>query len=319
MKGTIDVLVKNNRVQYKFSLKRNLTILRGDSATGKTSLIEMIEAYENDRENSGISLLCDKNCTVISGRRWKENLGNTKDSIVLIDEGNDFLSSTEFADAAKNSDNYYVIATREPLPNLPYSVDEIYGITNTTRKKYNKITRLYSQFERIYSHNEPVITPDLVIVEDSNAGYQFFSELFRDRKVPCVSAGGKSNIFRKLAETSADKKVLIIADGAAFGPEIERVMRFQPFGNVVLFLPESFEWLILKSGLVEGARQVLDAPSEYIESKQYFSWERFFNAFLTEKTRDSYLEYSKKVLNENYLQKREKAAITETLPEKLRR
>ena len=48
-------------------------------------------------------------------------------------------------------------------------------------------------------------------------------------------------------------------------------------------------------------------------------WWEYVTAFLTEKTRDSYLAYSKKVLNENYLQKKEKAAITETLPEKLRR
>ena len=39
MKGKYEVVVKSRRVQYKFSVIRNITILRGDSATGKTTLI----------------------------------------------------------------------------------------------------------------------------------------------------------------------------------------------------------------------------------------------------------------------------------------
>ena len=34
MRGVHEVVVQNNRVQYKFAIRRNLTILRGDSATG---------------------------------------------------------------------------------------------------------------------------------------------------------------------------------------------------------------------------------------------------------------------------------------------
>ena len=34
MRGIHEVVVQNNRVQYKFAIRRNLTILRGDSATG---------------------------------------------------------------------------------------------------------------------------------------------------------------------------------------------------------------------------------------------------------------------------------------------
>ncbi len=45
-----------------------------------------------------------------------------------------------------------------------------------------------------------------------------------------------------------NERILVIADGAAFGSEIDRVM--QLIGGkdqVVLYLPESFEWLILKA------------------------------------------------------------------------
>ena len=71
-----------------------------------------------------------------------------------------------------------------------------------------------------------------------------------------------------------------------------------------MFLPESFEWLILKSGVLDKreVKEILAAPQEYIESGKYFSWERYFTALLVEKTNDTYLKYTKKKLNPVYLQ-----------------
>ena len=48
MIGKHEVVVQNNRVQYKFAVRRNLTILRGDSATGKSTLIDLIAQYGRD-------------------------------------------------------------------------------------------------------------------------------------------------------------------------------------------------------------------------------------------------------------------------------
>lgn len=47
---------------------------------------------------------------------------------------------------------------------------------------------------------------------------------------------------------------------------------------LILYLPEAFEWLVLKSNALRDSYilEVLDAPAEYIESSLYFSWERFF-------------------------------------------
>ena len=40
MKGSYQVIARNNKVQIKLTISRNLTILQGNSATGKTTLIE---------------------------------------------------------------------------------------------------------------------------------------------------------------------------------------------------------------------------------------------------------------------------------------
>ena len=91
------------------------------------------------------------------------------------------------------------------------------------------------------------IQPDLVITEDSNSGYEFYHKLFGET---CCSAEGKSNILSYL-QKSRGKEILAIVDGAAFGPEIQRVLSLRKAKNIVLFLLESFEWVILRSGIVK--------------------------------------------------------------------
>ena len=61
--------------------------------------------------------------------------------------------------------------------------------------------------------------------------------------------------------------------------------------------------MILNAGVVQEIEimESLKEPEKYIESQKYFSWERFFTAFLIQKTRDSYLRYAKKELNSSYL------------------
>lgn len=117
MKGTHRIMIQNKRVRYDFVLQRNLTILRGDSATGKTTLVSMIQEYIDNGEDSSIELICDKSCYVLEGATWRGQLSEMRDSIVFIDEGNAFVFSDEFSKAIQASDNYYVIVSREGLPN----------------------------------------------------------------------------------------------------------------------------------------------------------------------------------------------------------
>ena len=177
MKGSHEIIVKNNRVQYKFTIYRNITILRGDSATGKTKLIEMIDNYIRGGSESGVEVICDKKCAVLERRNWERDLREIRDSIVFIDEGNGFVRSYEFSDMVKNSDNYYVIATRDSLFNLPYSIQEIYGIRNKSGNRYQGTKRLYSELYHLYNKDAFTERPDKVIIEDTNSAFQFFRAL----------------------------------------------------------------------------------------------------------------------------------------------
>lgn len=101
-----------------------------------------------------------------------------------------------------------------------------------------------------------------------------------------------------------EHKVFVIADGAAFGSEMDKIMLLQQKypKNITICLPESFEWTILRSGVIKDDEisEVLTAPSDYIESKEFFSWEQYFTHFLVQKTKDTHMAYSKRELSSFY-------------------
>ena len=235
MKGLHKVIVQNNRLHYEFDIKRNITIIQGNSATGKTTLINMLRQAENLGADSGVDVNCDVPCRILEGRNWKLILESISKSIIFIDEENTFINTEEFASAIQNSDNYYVLITRENLYNLPYSVEEIYGLHSSG--KYQNTRKVYQQMYRIYSdENILPIKPEKIIVEDSNSGYDFFHSVSEDQ-----------------------------------------------------------------------------APEEYIESSEFFSWERYFTKLLIEQTEGTYLKYKKSRLNKFYLHEKNKDTILKSI------
>ena len=289
MKGSHRVIIEAKRVKYDFTLTRNITILTGDSASGKTVLIDYIRDYRRYGSESGVMVSCDRECRTLDNEDWEMQLKRITNSIIFIDEGNRFVTSKEFAKLALESDNYFVLATREKMPMLPYSVQEIYGFRESgkyheAKQKYNEMYHLYGEISAQSS-----IEPELVITEDSNSGYDFFAKLSEQKNVNCISANGKSNIIKCLQDSEKTQGTrLIIVDGAAFGSEMKEVYEYlNTVGNVVLYAPESFEWLLLSSNTIpnENVTEILQEPENYIDSKKYASWERFFTALLIDMTK----------------------------------
>lgn len=314
MRGKHRIIIQNNRLHYEFEIKRNITIIQGDSATGKTTLINMLRQVENLGDSSGIDVISDVPCRILEGRNWKILLENMSGNIIFIDEDNEFINTEEFAEAVRGSDNYFVLNTRENLYNLPYSVEEIYGLRSSG--KYQNTKRVYQQMYQIYSNIQDVpVKPARIITEDSNAGYEFFEAAGREKGILCESAGGKSNIFN-LIRNVKDEEVCVVADGAAIGPEMNRLYKqAEKAKNITLYLPESFEWIILKSGLIEGEdlQKILEEPEKYIDSGEFFSWERYFTKLLVNMTEETYLKYRKAHLNKAYLHDKNKRQILKSI------
>ena len=132
-----------------------------------------------------------------------------------------------------------------------------------------------------------------------------------------VIDGSNSNFdVHRTVRDSQVSSILVIADGAAFGPEIETVLALGRYKRLQLFLPESFEWLVLSSGLFKDKRtqDMILHLADYIESSEFFSWERFFTKQLIQLTAGGFLAYEKSSLNPAYLEARQRTVLEAALP-----
>ena len=306
MKGKHKIEVRSKRIVFTIELERNITILRGDSATGKTTLVEMLSAYENYGRKSGITIVCDKTCRVLSGALWEAQLKDIQDAIVFVDEGSTFVSSLDFARAIQKTDNYYVLVTREDLSTLPYSVNAILELKKTTSRFKRTYNKAYPIYDSLSASDVELGSVEKLLTEDANSGYQLFTKVGEKYGVVCISAAGKDNIKQMIFPMKSEK-VLVIADGAAFGPQMNDIYRLMQEDNAKfgLYLPESLEWLLLKADLLgqPDVLEILQHPADFIESSEFFSWERFFTNLLEQRTKDiPYMRYDKGKLPEFYLQ-----------------
>ncbi len=318
MLGRYEIEVYNSRVHYFLTIKRNITVLQGNSATGKTELIRLIQEYATNGASSGITLRCEVRCTTLTALDWEIRLRALQGNIIFIDETAGFLRSQRFAEMVRGSDNYFVIVTRDDLSQLPYSVDEIYGLRNVSdTQKYKTYHRVYNEMYRLYHlEAEQKAKPDMVITEDSNAGFEFFDIVYPNM---CTSARGKSNIYSQIRDNRG-KKLLAIVDGAAFGSEIGKVMRYlqSSHADCVIYAPESFEYLILSSGIMDVPEAVIQKTYEYADSTRYMSWEEFYTAYLTELTQNTVYRYSKSKLAEFYKTEGTVSKIAAVIPKEIR-
>ena len=280
MTGSHRIIVESRKIKYDFVIKRNITILTGDSGSGKTVLIDLIRDYRRYGADSGVQVSCDCACRTIDDEDWERQVQEISGSIIFIDEGNRFLPSKRFAELVQHSDNYFVLATREKLPMLPYSITEIYGFRKSGR--FHEAKQTYNEL---------------------------YHALAEQKQITCITANGKSNIMKALTDsTDTPGTRLIIADGAAFGSEMRDVSEYlNTVDNTVLYAPESFEWLLLSTNAIPGVNveSILQQPENYIDSSEYVSWERFFTDLLIKKTQDNPVwQYSKGHLVKAYLSSR---------------
>ena len=301
MKGVFHVRISTKKLVYDFDVKRKITIIRGNSGTGKTTLVDIVTQSKNKGVGTGIQIISKVECTTIIdvNNTWKNQIESISNNIIFIDESEDFTMTNEFARVVSKSDNYFVLVTRSKIESLPYSVNEIYEIS--TSGKYHTLAN-------IYEPSKDKFIPDMIITEDSGSGYEFFLSLCGLNENVCISAYGKSNIGNKLTEVIFENKsILIVADGSAFGSNIEHLLKLSKFEDkfkICVLLPESFEYLLLRSEIFKNDKRVqkiLANPYDYIDTS-YMSWERYFTKLLTQITAKTPAMYSKTKLSACYTQ-----------------
>lgn len=298
MYGSIHIHVTSKKCSYDFTLRRNITVLSDEGATGKSTLYRLLSS------RAGVHISTSRNVELIplTEFTWRAVLeyGKYKQQVFFTDESHLFVFTKEFADLFKQTGCYLVMITRDIPKTLPVSIHEIYTITSA-----HNISHFVSCYPNtVYGS----VNLAAALTEDSASGFEFIkaSGLFKN----VVSAKGRDNILNVLK--SIKPPVLIIADGAAFGHLMHRVLEYIEHNNSGLLIPESFEYVILVSKVFRLKAAEINSLIETIEAEKYFSWEQFFTDELIHRTQGTQLAYKKSKLNPAYLTDKNREYILES-------
>lgn len=301
MKGKYEINIKAKHCRYRISIKHNISVIRGNSATGKTTIVNHIRTKK--LRGDDYPIIVDANCNydVLSGdfKLDSYNVQTSNNTIFFADENVPYLGTQDFANLVKGSNNYFVLITRRNLSNLPINISAVYELIKDTAN------------DAYYNYNEAMYNGDVVgdsnyntvLTEDSKSGRDLFRKVYGSAIVdtPLSSA---SKLYLSIARTKQNESVLLIGDGAAYGAYIEDSVKLISKGGFrcTLWLPESFEYLLLISRIVRVKdMDVVYNAYEYSDSSKYFSLERYFTALVAEYFSKYGFKYDKYGLPDEYM------------------
>lgn len=298
MQGPRKFSVSSKDIIFNIELTRNVMVIRGNGATYKTLLCKMLHAAGITGSGVHLSSYQTNVIPLTDIQFYADNLRQFKgtDTIFIIDESETCIRTDEFRKAIEDTGCYFILITRNKCSNFGVSTKELYeliaddSLDLSKRVVYNR--RLYPQetFGSLDGQQK-------YITEDSGAGKQLFNKAFDSSKV--VSAHDMSGITEAL---KVNQESIVIVDGAAFGFFLEDALALLTATKSYLIAKESFEYCILKSGVVDQMLpENINIDSPLVDSSKYLTWERFYTDLLETVTKDMPLAYNKLVLNRAYL------------------
>lgn len=288
MRGRHTLSIISKRFEYNLTFNRNITIIRGDSGTGKTILCGLLAEYKREGENCAFKVRCSCKLSLLSDD-WEVaevQLQKTKDALLFVDEDANYLDSLAFVSAMMKSSCYFVIISRLSLKSIPFCYKEVYELNSVVVCNTTLITN-----QRFYKDLTAPVGVDCIITEDTKSGFTMLHALCGDNVVGLTKeeikfgVGNNKLLSKCQALTAKGHKVFVLADGAAIGYLIEGLYREAlTERNIYLWLPESFEYLLLASGIVwrRDVIEILKDPAKQIESELFHTWEQFFTWLVTD-------------------------------------
>lgn len=303
MLGTYRVSVLVDKViRYEFTLKRQFTIVCGDSGTGKTVLRDFIQMHFTEKDNDRVKIVITPEFNASSvpvARAITEDLlsvresGDTHDDgsyklkwskkprnkIIFVDEDYAYLRGIGFAAATNYTDAYYVVLARDTrvAEYLNNSVwDFIYFKEVGNETIVNKAFKMYNEYNGIIGNY------DEVLHEDSTTGKEICAKALSE---VVESVYGNINIVQNVEERPRST-ILMIADGANFSNILSEIIDTSEecLNTVYLLLPESTEYVLLHNKLFSTDSNVIDSinnPSLACDTTKYISYERMYEDIIT--------------------------------------
>lgn len=346
MRGSYDIVVKDKNVEYNFTVKRKYTVLTGESATGKSKLYKMLENPETFVEVK--SEYGEVGIIPLANRRdmYLRLLPCKEPTIFVVDEQLQGFLDIEFKDLMSKSNAYFIIISRKKLvyerikdngdshiESLPLSINEIYTINSTEKKKAQIDSKYYyNTFSNMYSVVEDSTKVSAILTEDSGSGFKIYSHCYNN--IDAFTSKGNDNLIAELRKIDKnnvyDGCIAVFLDGAAYGAYIGELLSSIKMCNnkILVFAPESLEWVLLNV-IPESDygqpfdKNILVCSQNYCDNKAFTelvypykdfkksfeSWEQLYTNYLnylmggtihpyskSKKVNNFYLRFSNKIL-----------------------
>lgn len=290
--SSIDISVKSKVFNFSGSISRRITVIRGDSATGKTSLVNVIKSH-----SPAVQIESSMPLIVAANDTWKQILVASDNAVIFFDDLS-CTESKEFAEVCSEylvkNNLYIVIIGRQPFDNFILLAEEDRNLHSYTKVALS-VSEIYDFKTNGVDHwLEPAKIPviddcsdvDCVLVEDRGKGGDFFENYFQN---VVKSSQGKSQIMEDVLKlVNNHSKILVMIDLAAYGFHWEKFYKNVLFKySNVFILPkrECFEQMLIYSNMLNNNLIVKEETGNLLKYANTFnSWENYFETLIDRAT-----------------------------------
>jgi hypothetical protein len=197
----INIHISTRKCEYNIDLTQRITIVFGESSTGKSALFRLVQTFF-DVPNV---LKCSYNCfPLVYNPHSLDILRDTlaiKEQVVFIDEDDSALRDCKILELLANSQSYLVIITR-CVKGLVFGWNNIFKMSSI---------KGYHYLEPYFNFNvSSYRIPSVVIVEGPNIAYEFFKALFSLKGINVIRSNGKADLPHLIKHYSDSHNVLAI-------------------------------------------------------------------------------------------------------------
>lgn len=102
MKGRHKISIVSRHAEYRLELEKKISVIKGKSGTGKSSVIRLISDYLENGKDSGIKLTVSTSVKLLvltNSSEWEMILPSIHDTILFLDEDVRYLYKEAFQKA----------------------------------------------------------------------------------------------------------------------------------------------------------------------------------------------------------------------------